>query len=191
MTGQYALYRYFDATDRLLYVGKSGNLAARGKAHIRTSQWMQFASRSAIERYDSPGALTEAERTAIQTEGPVFNLQYNDTPEAKERLRAYLEEVGRLDLMPASRPAAGPWCPPDPGDMPDDLIEALHLILTADTVDHAGIRLRALALLEGYQDLPHGMELDRLASVARVNRATAYRARRTAVIARGQLRTPA
>ena len=32
-------------------------------------------------------------------------MQNNDTAEARERLRVYLENIGRLDLMPAPRKA--------------------------------------------------------------------------------------
>jgi hypothetical protein len=42
----FALYRYFDADDRLLYVGMSGDLAARDSSHIAKSRWMELAARS-------------------------------------------------------------------------------------------------------------------------------------------------
>jgi len=61
----------------------------------------------------------------------------------------------------------------------EDLLEMLRSILTADSADHGGIRLRAVAALEGYEDLPRGGELDRIAGLAGVNRATAYRARKS------------
>lgn len=95
----YALYRYFDVRDILLYVGMTGDLAKRDKTHISKSAFMQLAARSAIERRKTLGDVKEAEQKAIETERPIFNIQYNDTPEARERLRAYLEEIGRLDLL--------------------------------------------------------------------------------------------
>lgn len=95
----YTLYRWFDATDRLLYLGKTGELGQRVSGHIARSQWMQFVARSTVERRQTPEELARDERTAIETEQPIFNKQYNNTPEAKERLRAYLEEIGRLDLL--------------------------------------------------------------------------------------------
>lgn len=97
----YALYRYFDSADQLLYVGKSGNLGARDHGHISRSRWMRFAARSAIERYGTPEELGEAERLAIETEHPLFNTGHNHTRDAAERVRAYLEEAGMPDLMPA------------------------------------------------------------------------------------------
>ena len=61
----------------------------------------------------------------------------------------------------------------------EDLLEALRAILAADTADHAQVRLRALAMLEGYADLPRGGELERLAGLARIHAVTAYRARKS------------
>jgi len=173
MPGQYALYRYFDVRDVGLYIGKSGVLAERNSAHIARSEWMQFAVRSTFERYGTPEELATAEREAIEAEHPIFNKQYNNTPEAKARLRAYLEEAGRLDLLPTrSTRTAEPM--PEAGD----ILEFLRLIVTADTADHAKVRLRAVAALEGYADLPRGEELERLAGLAQLSNATAYSARK-------------
>jgi|SRR5215472_8546276 len=95
----YALYRYVDGKGRLLYVGISGSLRIRTGIHKSTSSWMQFAVDSAVERFETPREVMKAERRAIETEHPLFNVKYNDTPEARERLRNYLEEIGRLDLL--------------------------------------------------------------------------------------------
>lgn len=182
MVGQYALYRYFDTSDHLLYVGKSGALARREATHISRSHWMQFAARSAFERFGTPEELGDAERRAIMTEGPIFNRQYNDTPEAAERLRAYLEEVGRLDLLPvrlrvvrATEPMVEQDALADATE--EDLLDLLRRILTADTADHAKVRLRAVAVLEGYADLPRGADLELLAELAKMSRSRAYEAR--------------
>ena len=99
----YRLYRYFDATDIGLYVGISGDLAVRDKSHISRSKWMEFTARSTVERHPTLEVVKRAEREAIETECPIFNKAYNSTPEAKERLRAYLEAAGRLDLLPPAR----------------------------------------------------------------------------------------
>jgi hypothetical protein len=39
------------------------------------------------------------ERCAIEREQPLFNHVYNDSPEARQRLVAYLVEQGHLDLL--------------------------------------------------------------------------------------------
>jgi predicted GIY-YIG superfamily endonuclease len=96
----YRLYRYFDSRRWLLYVGISGDLARRDGTHISRSRWMQFTARSSVERHKTLEGVKEAERTAIESERPIFNKLHNSAPEAKRRLRAYLEAAGRLDLLP-------------------------------------------------------------------------------------------
>lgn len=71
-------------------------------------------------------------------------------------------------------------CLPLAGKQREDLLVLLRAILTADTPDHGTVRLRALAALEGFRDLPRGSELERIAGLAGIGRATAYRARKAA-----------
>jgi predicted GIY-YIG superfamily endonuclease len=96
-----ALYRYFDDRDTLLYAGITGNLASRETSHVKSSRWMQLTARSEVARYPTRSEALAAERTAIETEGPIFNRQYNDTPEAVDRLQTYVAECGRPDLLVA------------------------------------------------------------------------------------------
>jgi hypothetical protein len=97
-----ALYRYFDEGDVLLYAGISDHLPVREASHVKSSAWMSLAVRSTIERHPSRDAALTAERTAIETEHPIFNKQYNDTPEAAARLERYLAERGIPDLLAIS-----------------------------------------------------------------------------------------
>jgi hypothetical protein len=94
-----SLYYWYDADGRLLYVGITGNLAARQDSHAKRSSWAEFAASSVIERYPSREAAEAAEKDAIESSRPLFNRIYNDTPEARERLVAYLVERGRTDLL--------------------------------------------------------------------------------------------
>jgi hypothetical protein len=73
-----------------------------------------------------------------------------------------------------------PGCLPLGGKEREDLLDLLRAILTAETPDHGAVRLRALAAMEGYANLPRGGELERIAGLSSVNRATAYRARKAA-----------
>ena len=94
-----ALYRYFDERTLPLYIGITGDLAIREQGHISASRWAELVASSTVTRYPTRRAALEAERAAIKGEQPLFNKQYNDTPAARRRLRAYLEEIGRLDLL--------------------------------------------------------------------------------------------
>lgn len=136
-----ALYRYFDATDTLLYIGKTWRLATRETTHIARSRWMCLAARSAIERYPSADALRDAERKAIEIEHPLFNVQYNDAPEARERLRVYLDEIGRPDLLSGPKRvrspvlAGRPWpkeAEAQPSPEPEVAAERTVIATTAD-----------------------------------------------------------
>ena len=98
-SGTQDFYRHFDAGHALLYVGISARLALREAAHKRKSRWMELAAHSTTEPFPSRAAVLKAERAAIEAEHPLFNVAHNDTPEARERLRAYLEGIGRMDLM--------------------------------------------------------------------------------------------
>lgn len=98
-----ALYRYFDADDTLLYIGIAQDLAHRENGHIKSSVWMQLTARSTIERFpDRPEALA-AEREAIETEHPIFNIQYNDSPEARDRRNAYIGQSPIAEIIAESR----------------------------------------------------------------------------------------
>lgn len=92
----------------------------------------------------------------------------------RTRVRAALVELG-----------VPPACLPLVTREREDILDLIRQIVTAETPDHGATRLRVLAALEGYADLPRGGELDRLAAAARVNRATAYRARKDAAQVKG------
>ena len=68
------LYRWFDAAGALLYVGISDSLASRTKAHARGSEWYPKAARSTLESFETREAAMAAEKKAIKTEGPQYNL---------------------------------------------------------------------------------------------------------------------
>lgn len=94
-----ALYFWYDAADVLLYIGITGDLATRQSSHAKRSSWSEFADHSKIRRFPSRPEAEAAEKAAIESERPLFNHVHNDTPEARQRLVAYLVERGRMDLL--------------------------------------------------------------------------------------------
>ncbi len=94
-----ALYRWYDADDQLLYVGITNDPHVRQSSHAKKSSWADFAHHARIERHPSRALAEAAEKAAIESERPLFNHVHNDTPEARQRLVAYLIEHGRMDLL--------------------------------------------------------------------------------------------
>lgn len=67
------LYRYFDADDRLLYVGVSTNWIARDLQHKASKDWYHQIVSSKIAKYDTREAALTAEMEAIVAEAPLHN----------------------------------------------------------------------------------------------------------------------
>lgn len=76
-TAPHALYRFWDANDRLLYVGITANPGSRWKQHSKDKPWWHDVTRVTIERYPDRLSVLNAERTAITLERPVHNVVHN------------------------------------------------------------------------------------------------------------------
>jgi predicted GIY-YIG superfamily endonuclease len=74
------LYRFFDRTGVLLYVGITVDFAVRMATHAKEKDWWPQVERSAtrVEYYDSRRAALDAERDAIKNEKPLHNDQHNE-----------------------------------------------------------------------------------------------------------------
>lgn len=102
MTRPTSLYRHFDATGRLLYVGIAMNALARQVQHVNGSHWADMIATITIERFPTRGAAVDAEERAIAVERPLYNLASRPAelePEIDEaaemkKLERYLERKG-------------------------------------------------------------------------------------------------
>lgn len=72
-----ALYRHFDQAGSLLYVGVSLSWPARTKAHAGRAKWFERVARVDLEYFPTREEALAAERSAIESEGPQFNIIYN------------------------------------------------------------------------------------------------------------------
>jgi predicted GIY-YIG superfamily endonuclease len=93
-TRPHILYRFYDRTGVLLYIGITVDLGERMKAHAKDKLWWSDVDRSAtrIEYLDNRRAALDAEREAIKAEKPLENDQHNE----------WVEESAEPDLGPAS-----------------------------------------------------------------------------------------
>jgi hypothetical protein len=73
-TGASYLYRHFDSTGSLLYVGISLSAITRLQQH-KKSRWFKDICKTTIESFDTREQAKNAERNAITTENPRFNIQ--------------------------------------------------------------------------------------------------------------------
>lgn len=94
------LYRHWDGEGNLLYVGVTDRPRARQRAHEANSRWMGLTAKTTVEEHPSREAVEVAEAIAIRTERPLFNLAGNESPDTQERLRRYLCDRNRMDLLP-------------------------------------------------------------------------------------------
>lgn len=67
------LYRFFDADDRLLYVGISKDPIKRFAQHAKDQPWWGDVARRTTTAYGSRAEVENAEAIAIAYEGPVHN----------------------------------------------------------------------------------------------------------------------
>jgi predicted GIY-YIG superfamily endonuclease len=75
-----ALYRHFDKTGALLYVGIAVDPRKRESAHRSGSEWAPKIHRIELEWFDNRHAARAAERAAIATERPKFNILHQGKP---------------------------------------------------------------------------------------------------------------
>lgn len=75
-----AVYRVFDETGRLIYVGQSIKVPHRLAEHRSQSWWYRLlAAKVRVELHPTQDAAKAAEKIAIQEERPVFNaMGYGD-----------------------------------------------------------------------------------------------------------------
>ena len=98
------LYRHFDNSNTLLYVGISLSTFARLSQHKDHSPWFKQVNRVEIQHFDTRDEAMAAERQAIKTENPKFNIAMKKTlaeidkekRESLAELRRELNEKGQI-----------------------------------------------------------------------------------------------
>lgn len=80
----HALYRFFDRSDVLLYVGITIDIGARFKKHQAEKSWWAEVEHIGIEHYDTRREALDAESRAILTEQPLYNVAQNQFAAAPE-----------------------------------------------------------------------------------------------------------
>lgn len=84
MTDSNVLYRFFDQHGVLLYIGITMDPPARFRGH-RSKEWWTLVRHVFMETYSNRTALMKAERKAIQSEHPQYNVVHNVKPIDRQR----------------------------------------------------------------------------------------------------------
>lgn len=107
-TGETALYRLFNGTDQLLYVGISRNPIQRWGAHVDQHAWWASVVTYELEWFPTRAAAAAAEKTAIKSEAPMHNA--HNTPRQGALISAGIAANAWLDgqspWMRENRPAS-------------------------------------------------------------------------------------
>lgn len=94
-----ALYRHFDASGRLLYVGISLSPTYRLSQHRVCSPWFSQIANITVEWLPNRLEALKAERSAIQSEGPEYNKTHRMLEQIEDEAPASLAEASRIELV--------------------------------------------------------------------------------------------
>lgn len=95
-----ALYRHFDRSGRLLYVGVSDNPAERLAQHRAQSEWAGAIERQSVVWFCSRPLALAAEKDAINDERPPYNERLN--PDAKGESRFFKTSISMPNDLAAA-----------------------------------------------------------------------------------------
>lgn len=72
-----SLYRFYDASEALLYIGITNSLTRRLNEHHEDKPWYLNVARVTVEHHPTRAAALRAEKSAIKAERPKYNVQHN------------------------------------------------------------------------------------------------------------------
>jgi hypothetical protein len=96
-TTSHTLYRFFDMRGSLLYVGRTINPGRRWREHEKDKPWFNEVATLTRQVYATAEAVDQAERDAIATESPRYNIALNPRRVASTRPRVVLPPVQSSD----------------------------------------------------------------------------------------------
>lgn len=77
MSETHALYRFFDASGALLYIGITANPSERLRQHSKEKPWWHTITHISLECFPDKHSVLTAEREAILAEKPRHNIVHN------------------------------------------------------------------------------------------------------------------
>lgn len=92
------LYRLWDETDRLLYVGMSKSAIHRLHEHLTEQPWAEQVAKQTIDRYATREEAARAEADAIRSEAPLYNVVHNRRVTARQQHETVLAQHGAYQI---------------------------------------------------------------------------------------------
>ena len=80
----HALYRFFNADRQLLYVGLTVDPGSRWTSHCKEKPWWHEVDTVKVETFPTRDLVIKAEREAIETEYPLYNIAHANTAQLDE-----------------------------------------------------------------------------------------------------------
>lgn len=98
--GRTALYRLYDKSGKLLYVGITSNPAARFAKHKADKPWWPRVARKDVEWYDKRANALAAEELAIKVTDPQYNHDHSRyRPAAKVTVELTAADLAGLEML--------------------------------------------------------------------------------------------
>lgn len=95
-----SLYRFFDADDRLLYVGITSVGPNRWTEHEANRPWWADVRRTSVEHFPDRATAIAAEQDAIRSEKPLHNVKHVDPPRGPRQLVSRAKGTGTIVQRP-------------------------------------------------------------------------------------------
>lgn len=101
----HALYRFYGHAGQLLYIGITRDPSSRWAQHSSDKQWWHEVQRIAIQAFPDRASARKAERAAIKSEKPHYNITHNQAKKPRPVLAGKKGEQADLRW----RMAAADW----------------------------------------------------------------------------------
>lgn len=114
----HVLYRFYDTAGALLYIGITLNPGERWKRHRDEKPWWTEVANITLQQHGSREAVLAAERAAIETETPRYNVVHNRPKAGHRRISraaapppasSWGRHLGDPPPPHLSRYSLGPW----------------------------------------------------------------------------------
>ena len=87
------LYRFWQ-NESILYIGISQSFLSRMDSHKGTKDWFKYVTHITLEHFPTRRAVEAAEKSAIKSEKPIFNVVHNkEARKAKSRIQSLTSKL--------------------------------------------------------------------------------------------------